>query len=116
MVEPAKFVSHLTENLRASKAPERSIATGGPLAAQSALRIPIAGSLGEPFERRALEIRKFDAPRPPPVPARNLERSIYMPVESAGAQTQGSMHSGRLNVQFLTKVRDSFANLLAALA
>ena len=48
------------------------------LAAQGALRIPVPRRLGEPFERRAFKVRKFRAPRPPPVPARDPERAIHM--------------------------------------
>jgi hypothetical protein len=111
VVEAAKLVTHLTENLRARKAPERALAAGRALATEgSAVRIPVSRCLGESFECRAFKVRELRAPRPPPVPARNPERAIHMLLSQPEHKKQRSMHFGRLAVEFVKKGRRVFAN------
>ena len=71
-------VSHLAENFRAGKAPKGAPAAGRALTMPCAIGIPVARGLGQAFERRAFEVRKLRATRPPPVPARDPKRAIHV--------------------------------------
>src|SRR4051812_10380527 len=100
MIEAAELVSHLAENLRAGKTPERPFATSRTFPTPRSLWIPVSCSLGEPFERRTLEVGKLGAIRSPPVPARNPKCTIDVSLIEREHINKGSRGFGRLRAAF----------------